>query len=170
MKEKILALLHGFILYDYILFGATFFLFILLITFTILARRKKVLATILFLLSFLTLLLAPTLGYQKMHQYLFKNSTKIISQKRLEFTDAIVLKGSLTNESKKDFTSCKITATVSKSSKNKLKNYIYKFKTIKKMSIYRENILQEQSINFKMLIEPFTYTKKYTISLKADCK
>lgn len=105
-----------------------------------------------------------------MHEYLFQNSTKIISQKRLEFMDAIVLKGSLTNESNFDFSSCKITARVHKKSKNELKNYIYQFKTIKKMTIIKKDISKESSMNFKMILEPFTYSKSYNISLGAKCK
>jgi hypothetical protein len=170
MKEKISALIHSFILYDYILFGATFFLFLLFIILTIIVRRKKLLAGFLFLLSFSILILTPTLGYQKMHQYLFKNSVEIISQKRLQFTDAIVLKGRVTNESKKDFSSCKITAKVSQASKNKLRNFIYQFKIIQTSTLVKENISQNSSENFKMIIEPFTYKKRYSISLKADCK
>ena len=105
-----------------------------------------------------------------MHEYLFKNSTKLTSQKRLSFTNAIVVKGTLSNASKFDFKSCKITAKVHKLSKNNLKNYIYKFKYIKKMSIIEEDIKKAQTINFKIIVEPFTYSKDYNISLEAKCK
>lgn len=170
MKGKITAFIDGLIMYDYILFGAVFVLFILLIILSILLRKKVFFALFLFLLSFSLLLLGPTLGYQKMHEYLFKNSTKLLSEKRLEFVNAIVVKGSLTNESKLNFTSCLITAKVHKVSKNELKKYIYQFKTIKKMSILEENIGKGETINFKIIVEPFTYSKDYNISLGAKCK
>ncbi len=170
MKEKITTFLDGLIKYDYILFGSTFTLFILLIILALVLRKRIGLAIFLVLLSFSTLLIAPTLGYIKMHEYLFKNSLTVISEKKLEFMDAIVLKGSLTNESNIDFKSCKITAKIHKSSKNSLKDYIYKFKSIKKMTIIKENIVKESTITFKMIIEPFTYSKKYNISLGAKCK
>ncbi len=170
MKGKITAFLEGLITYDYILFGSAFGLFILFIILALVLRKKVGFSIFLVLLGFATLTLAPTLGYIKMHEYLFKNSTKLISQKKLEFMSAVVVKGSLTNESKLDFSSCKITVKVHKASKNKLKNYLYKFKTIKKMSIVKENIVQSKTINFKIIVEPFTYSKNYTISLKAKCK
>jgi len=170
MKAKITAFIDSLIMYDYILFGASFGLFLLFIILTILLRKKAFFASIFGLLSFLILILGPTLGFVKMHEYLFKNSTKITSQKRLEFTNAIVLKGTLTNESEFDFKSCKITANVHKVSKNRLKSYIYKFKTLKKMSIVEEYILKKQTIDFKIIIEPFSYSKDYNITLGAKCK
>lgn len=170
MKEKITLFIDGLITYDYILFGSSFTLFILLIILAIVLRRKIGLAIFLILLSFSLLILGPTLGYIKMHEYLFKNSTELISQKRLEFIDAIVVKGTLSNESKKKFTACKITAKVHKVSKNALKDYLYQFKSIKNMSIIRENIEVGRSIDFKIIVEPFTYSKEYNISLGAKCK
>jgi len=170
MKAKITAFLDSLIMYDYILFGASFGLFLLFIILAIVLRKKAFLAILFGLLSFVILILGPTLGFVKMHEHLFKNSTKLTSQKRLEFTNAIVLKGSLTNESEFDFSSCIITANVHKVSKNKLKNYIYKFKTLKKMSILEENIMKKQTISFKIIVEPFTYSKDYNITIGAKCK
>ena len=170
MKAKITAYVDSLILYDYILFGAVFVLFILFIILGIVLRKKVGVAVFLTLFAFTILIAGPTLGYIKMHEYLFKNSTKLVSQKRLEFINAIVVKGSLTNESKFDFTSCKITASVHKKSKNSLKQYLYQFKPIQNMSIIEEDIQMAQTINFKIIVEPFTYSKDYNISLGAQCK
>ena len=170
MKAKITAFIDSLILYDYILFGSVFVLFILFIILAIILRKKVFLAVFLFLFSFLLLILGPTLGYIKMHEYLFKNSTTLLSQKKLEFVEAIVVKGSLSNESKFDFSSCLITAKVHKSSKNSFKKYLYQFKSIKKMSILQEDIARGETINFKLIVEPFTYSKDYNISLGAKCK
>ena len=76
----------------------------------------------------------------------------------------------MTNESKVDFKSCKITASVFKSSKNIIKKHIYPLKPLKKMSIWQENILKGETQEFKIIIEPFTYKKDYNISIKASCK
>jgi hypothetical protein len=105
-----------------------------------------------------------------MHDYLFKNTTTLISQKQLEFVNAVVVKGTLSNDSNRNFTSCKIRAEIHKQSKNSLKNYIYRFKSLKKGSIVRENIVKGETVNFKIIIEPFTYSKDYNISLGAKCK
>ncbi len=170
MKEKITTFIDNLIIYDYILFGSVFVLFILFIVLGIILRKRIALAVFLIFLAFATLLLAPTLGYVEMHKFLFKNTITLTSQKRLEFTQAIVVKGSITNNSKFNFNSCKITARAYKVSKNKYKNYILKFKTIKKASIVEENITKGQTRDFKLFIEPFTYSKDYNISLGAKCK
>ena len=170
IKDKITAFIEGLITYDYILFGSVFTLFILFIILAIMLRRKMALSIFLILFSFTILTLGPTLGYIKMHEYLYKNSCKLVSQKKLSFTPAIVVNGTITNESKFDFSSCKITASVYKSSKNIIKKYIYPLKPLKEVSILEDNILKGETQKFKMIVEPFTYNKEYNISIKGSCK
>lgn len=170
MKAKIQAFIDSLIMYDYILFGVSFVLFILFIILGIVLRKKLALAIFLILLAFAILLLAPTIGRIYMHKFLFKNTTTLTSQKRLEFTEAIVVKGVLNNESKFHLQECKITANVHRVSSNELKNYLYQFKTIQKMSILEYDIAQGKSRDFKIIVEPFTYERDYNISLGADCR
>ena len=105
-----------------------------------------------------------------MHQFLFKNYTELISQKKLSFTQAVVVKGKVTNESKYLFSECKITASATKASKNKLKNILYSLKPFKNMSILEYDIAAGETRDFKIIVEPFTYSKDYNISLGARCK
>jgi len=170
MKAKITAFIDGLITYDYILFGSVFALFILFIILGIVLRKKISFAIFLILLAFVILLAGPTVGYIKMHEYIFKNSVEIISQKKLTFTQAVVVKGKLTNESKQNFKSCKITANAHKVSKKKLKTYLYSFKAFKKMSILENDIAVGETREFKIIVEPFTYSKDYNISLGAKCR
>jgi hypothetical protein len=170
LKAKINTFIDGLITYDYILFGSVFGLFILFIIVGILFRKKTVLAVILILLAFSILFIGPTLGYVKMHEFLYKNSLKLTSEKRLSFTKAVVVKGELTNESKYNFESCKITASAHKVSKKKLKTFLYSFKSLKKMSILEYDIAVGETRAFKIIIEPFTYSKDYNISLGAKCR
>ena len=170
MKAKITAFIENLIMYDYILFVSAFVLFILFIVLGIILRKRIGLAIFLILLAFGILIITPTFGYVKMHEFLFKNSITLISQKKLEFTKAIVVKGNIINESKFDFKNCLITAKVHKLSKNKYKNYILQFKTIQKSSIIEEDILKDEERNFKLFIEPFTYSKDYNLTIGAKCK
>ncbi len=170
MKSKINTFIDGLITYDYILFGSVFGLFILFIILGIVFRRKTVLAVLMMLLAFIILFVGPTLGYIKMHEFLYKNSVELVSQKKLTFTKAVVVKGQLTNESKYDFKSCKITATTHKVSKKKLKTYLYSFKSLKKMSILEYDIAVGDTREFKIIIEPFVYSKDYNVSIGAKCK
>ena len=170
MKEKLTAFIEGLITLDYLLFGGVFILFILFIIFGILLRKKIALALLFILLAFGILLAGPTLGYIKLHEYLFKNTTKLISQKKLNFTEAVVVKGSVTNESKKNFQSCKITASAYAVTSNEYKNYLKKFKPFINMSINEYDIKKGETREFKIIVEPFTYSRDYNISLGADCR
>ena len=170
IKEKITAFINELVTYDYILFGSVFALFLLFIILAIVLRKKVGLSIFLIIFSFVILALGPTLGYIKMHEYLYKNSCELVSQKRLSFTPAIVVNGTITNESRLDFKSCKITVSVYKSSKNIIKKYLYPLKPLKNMSIVQENILKGETQEFKIIVEPFTYSKDYNISIKASCK
>ncbi|MBL0709284.1 MAG: DUF2393 family protein [Sulfurimonas sp.] len=170
MQEKITAFINDLIIYDYLLFGASIALFMLFMLIGIALRRKIFLAMLFILLSFLILILAPTIGYIKMHEYLFKNSVELSSQKQLTFTKAVVIKGRLTNNAKRNFSSCTITAKAHKVTSNKLKNFLYSYRSFKEGSILLQNIEIGQMQEFKMFLEPFSYSKKYEISLGASCK
>lgn len=170
MKAKITTFINELITYDYILFGSVFGLFILFIILGIVLRRKTALAIFIILISFTILIVGPTVGYIKMHEYLFKNTTELISKQKLNFTQAVVVKGKITNESQRFFKSCKITASANKVSKNELKNYLYSFKSFANMSIVEQDIAVGQTREFKIIIAPFTYSKDFNISIGAKCK
>jgi hypothetical protein len=170
MKAKITAFINELITYDYILFGSVFGLFILFIILGIVLRKKTALAILLILISFTILIAGPTVGYVKKHDYIFKNSPELTRQKNLNFTQAVVVKGKITNESDRFFESCSITAGASKVSKNELKNYLYSFKSFAKMSILEQNIAVGETREFKIIIEPFTYLKDFNVSIGAKCK
>lgn len=170
MKEKITAFVHHLLIYDYILFGSAFALFLLFIILAILLRNRLGIALFFVLFGFATLLLAPTLGYIQMHKYLFKNKTELLSYKQLHFVKAVVVKGEVTNKSKFNFKECRVTAKIYKFSSKRLKNYIYKLKPLKKSSILVYNIDRNSTREFKFIVEPFSYSKDYNITLGADCR
>lgn len=162
--------INNLIVYDYILFGSLFVLFIIFVLVGIILRRKTLLAIFIIVFAFITLFAGSIFGYIAMHQYLFKNETTIISQKKLSFTKAVVVYAKLKNTSDRDFKSCKITAMAYKVSNNEIKNYLLKFKPIIKMSIVENDILKEQEREVKFIIEPFTYANDYNVSMGADCR
>ena len=170
MKHKFIAFMDSLILYDYILFGSIFLLFFILILLALLLRAKPRISLFLVISSFLFLFIAPFVGYIQMHNYIFKKELSVVKQKKLQFTKAVIVWGQLKNSSQRDFQSCKITAIFHKASKNKYKNYIYSFKLIQQMSIIKKDITQGSKIDFKIIVDPFTYTKAYNIKLKADCR
>jgi len=170
MKEKIVTFIHGLILQDYILFGTVFILFVLFLISSLVLRKKLGLSLFFVLLSITILFLGPSLGYIKMHQYLFKNSVEFISEKKLTFVEALVIKGTLKNESNIDFKSCKITASANKMTSNVIKNYIYTLKPLMNMSIVEEGIKKGELREFKIIMEPFKFQSDYNISIIGRCK
>ena len=170
LTAKLSSFIDNLIPYDYILFGGSFSLFVLFVILGIILRNKTFIAIVLFILAFSIITLGPTLGYVKMHQYIFKNTTTLISDKKLTFTKAIVVQGSLKNESNVNFSFCKITASAYKVSKNKFKTYLFGFKPFKKMSIVEYDIAKDKTVDFKIIIDSFNYSKDYSISLKANCR
>jgi hypothetical protein len=170
MNFDITAFIDNLIMYDYILFGSCFTLFILFIILGIVLRKKMILAVFMILLAFLFITLIPLIGYIQMHKFLFKNTIEVVSQKRLSFTKAIVIKGTLQNSSKFDFTDCKVSAQAFKVTGNQYKDMILKFKPIKKGSVTIEDIKKSETKEFKIFLEPFTYSKDFNISIDGDCR
>ncbi len=171
MKEKLTAFIGQLTIYDYTLFGAVIFLFILLLILAIVVRRKTALAILLIVLAFLLLLLGPTVGYMKLHQFLYKTQTQLTEVKALEFSQALVLKGNVHNLSKRHLSTCNITAKIFKVSGNPYLDMLYPLNPFKKMSILKDvNLSSGERYEFKMIVEPFTYTKEYNLSIGAQCQ
>lgn len=169
MKTQITTFVNELLIYDFILFGSSFLLFILFIVLGILLRQKTAIAVLTVLFSFMILFLAPTLGYVKMHEYLFKYKTQLLSEKKLTFNNAIVVKGLITNESKRFFKNCNIKASAIKVDANKLKSYIFSFKPIVTSQILEQNIDINETREFKIIVEPYHYEGDYNITIGAKC-
>lgn len=169
-SNKFQNFVDGLITQDFILFGSVLVLFIFLIITALIMRNKLKTSIFLVLLAFTLIVLGPSYGYIKLHQYLFKNKVELLSQKKLSFVEAVVVKGKITNISKRDFSECQITASVSKASSNQLKNYLYELKPLQKMSISIDELLEGETKEFKIIVEPFNYQYNYNISLEAECQ
>ena len=171
MKAKITAFINQLLIYDYALFGGVILLFILFLILAILLRKKVGLSITLVLLSFAILTLGPTLGYIQLHNFLFKTTTNLAEIKALEFSQAIVIKGEVTNASNQELSTCKITANMFKVSDNQYLNMLYPLNPFKKMSIVKDvNLSKGESYGFKMIVEPFTYSKDYNVSIGVKCR
>lgn len=168
--NKILTFLNGLTNYDYALFGGIFLLFLLLLVITLLLRKRPLLSITVLLISIVTLLIGPIVGYIELHKYIYKNSCKVTDVKELQFTPAVIVTGTITNESKRDFSTCKISAKLYKVSHNKVLDKLYTLKPFKKMSIIEDNILRNETRHVKIIVEPFGYKHDYNVSIGADCR
>ena len=170
IKASLQSLIATFHTYDYVFFGASATLFLLFIILAIVLHEKVILSLILILLSFFILVGGPIFGYNYVHSTLYKVKIENLSIKRLEFSEAVVIKGQLINQGKRTFTQCKISSKAYRGATNFLEEIVLPLKPFLKRSIVKEeNIDVNQSVDFKMILEPFTYSKEYNISVKASC-
>mgnify|MGYP001809775414 CR=1 FL=1 len=86
MKAKIIDFIHHLIIYDYLLFGGIFVLFLLFLVLAIALRHKMILAVLFVIVAFSLLTVGSVVGYIQMHKYLFKNKIVLHEVKALEFT------------------------------------------------------------------------------------
>ncbi len=170
MKEKILELLHGLTNYDYILFTVIFVIFFLLLILTLVLRKRAFFASIFLILSLATLFIGPFVGYIQLHDYLYKHSSKITEVKALEFTPALVITGSITNESQRDFSTCKINVNIFKVAHNQILDAIFPLNPFQTMQVVETNIVKGETRDLKIIVEPFCYKQDYNVSLGVDCR
>jgi hypothetical protein len=171
MKTQIINFIHHLLLYDYLLFGGIFILFLLLLIFAIVLRRKMSLAVFLVFLAFGVLTAGPVAGYILLHNYLFKHTIIIKEVKALEFTEALLIKGDINNTSNRTFSECTLHARVYKVTHNKYIDPIYPYVPFKKGSItIQKTILPGKSTPFKLFVEPFRYAKDFNLTYKAECQ
>lgn len=170
LKVRINTFISSLHTYDYILFGISGALFLLLLILAIILRKKTNLSLLLVLISFLILLLGPISGYLYIHSTLYKNEISQLYIKRLQFSEALVIKGKVTNLGKQSFNKCKISASTYKRPDGILEEIVYPLKPFQKKSILKIEALDiNESLDFKMILEPFTYSKEYNVSVKAEC-
>jgi len=156
--------------YDYVLFGVVAALFLLLLFLAILLRHRVTLSLLLVLLSFIILIVGPIVSYQYIHATIYKTKLSELQIKRLEFSEAVVIKGKVTNQGKEPFKKCEISSSAYRGATNFLQELVYPLKPFMKRSIIKEeNIDINSSIDFKLMLEPFTYSKEYNISVKVNC-
>jgi len=171
MKARIQDFIQNLIPYDYFLFGGIIILFILLLTLAIVLRHKLGVAIFIVLIAFVVLTVGPIAGYMAMHHQLFKNKITLHEIKALEFTEALLIKGDINNTSKRPFKECTLYAGVSKVTPNPYLNKLYLFIPFKKSSMtVHQPISPGKSAPFKLFVEPFRYTKKYNVTVKAECR
>ncbi len=170
MKEKILDFIHNLIVYDYFLFGGIFVLFLLFLVLAIVFKNKMGLAVFMVFLAFGILTAGPVVGYVQLHKYLFKNKVSLHEIKVLEFTEALLIKGTITNTSTRGFKECTIYAGVHKVTHNPYIDRLYPHIPFKKGALLlHEPIDSGESAPFKLFIEPFRYEKDFNITIKANC-
>lgn len=171
MKTQIIDFLHSLNVYDYLLVGAIVFLFLFLMILAILFRHKQTLALVLIILALITLLIAPIGGYITLHALLYKHTITLTTVKDLTFTEALLIQGDLNNTSKQTFKECTLYVGVSKISPIKPLNKLYPYVPFRHQIITLTGpIAPKSSQSFKLLIQPFHYNKRHSVSVIGQCR
>lgn len=170
MKEAIISFVHELIVYDYILFAIIFLLFLLLLLFAVALRHKTTLAMFIFTLAILFLFIAPFIGYTQLDNFLYKRTCKLTQVKQLKFSPALLVQGTLTNKSNREFNKCTITANIYKVTHNAILNHLYALNPFQKMSIVQHNLMVKDARDIQMIIQPFYYKHDYNVSLTSVCR
>lgn len=171
MKRHVIDFLHTLNLYDYLFFGGIIFFFLFLLILSILLRHKQTLALILVILALITLLIAPIGGYIALHALIYKHSIKLTTVKDLEFTDALLVKGDMNNNSNETFKECTLYIGVSKISPIKPLNKVYPYLPFRRQTIVIKGpIAPKETKTFKLLIQPFHYAKRHSVTALGHCR
>jgi hypothetical protein len=170
MRNKIIAVIDNLGAQDYLLIGASFFLFLLCIILALVLRKNVLLASLSALFGFLILLLGPTFGLMQLHNYLYKNSLTLTHQQKLQFTNGVVVRGVIVNESQRDFSFCKLYAEAYKISGNPIFDFLFPYNPFTSEKHTEYDILQQEKREFTIIIKNFTYEGEFGTSLGAICR
>lgn len=170
LKANLQAFISTLHTYDYIIFGAVGALFLLMLLLAIVIRQKIVASLFLIIFALILIVTGPIVGYKYVHAIIYKTEISDLLVKKLEFTEALVIKGTLQNLGKQGYSKCRISASAYKGASNFLEELVYPLKPFDKVSILKEEDLNiTQSFDFKLVMEPFTYSNEYNISIEANC-
>lgn len=171
MKTQIVNFIHTLALYDYLLFGGVVFIFAFFLILAVLLHYHLKTAITLITMAFLTMIIAPFAGYHILHAQIYKHKIALTTVQDLEFSNILLIRGDLNNTSKKSFKECTVTIKVSKTHRIKQLNKLYTYLPFRtKKIILKEPLKPNKSQSFKLLIEPFTYNKKFSVTAAGVCR
>jgi len=158
-------------IYDYFLIAWLTVLFLLFLVLAIKFHSKPIVAVFLILFSFAIIFIGPFIGSFYLHnKYLYSNETTISIQKKLDFSKALLITGSIKNNGTENIKGCYIHTSIFKPYDGIIEESLSYIKPIKRSTInFDNNISLKEIKNFRILIEPFNYTKDFNISVWSEC-
>jgi hypothetical protein len=122
-------------------------------------------------LALITLLIAPVGGYIALHALMYKHSIQLATVKNLDFTKALLIKGDINNTSEETFKECTLYVGVSKISPIKPLNKLYPYLPFRRETIIINGpIAPKESKTFKLLMQPFHYSKRHSVTVLGHCR
>lgn len=171
MKTLIVNFIHTLGLYDYLLFGGIIFIFAFFLILAVLLHHHLKTAITLITMAFLTMIIAPYVGYHILHAQVYQHKITLTTVQDLEFSDILLIRGDLNNTSTKSFKECTVTIKVSKTHPIKQLSKLYTYLPFRTQKItLKEPLKPKETQSFKLLIEPFTYSKKFSVTAAGVCR
>ena len=158
-------------IYDYLGLGAVVLVFLLLFLFSILLRKRFILATIIGFIGVFILLFGPFVSKYVLDMTVRASTIEELVVKKLQFTDGMLITGKIKNIGKITFDECTIKVKVTLVSKNYFKNLKYQFKPYKHYNYDREVNIEPNGLeDFRILVDDFKTDKEYTTEVTSKCK
>ncbi len=157
-------------LYDYLGMALLVLFFIFFIVLAVSLRQKTAAAIFFSLLAFVTLLAGPFGVKEGFDELIRKTDTTISEYKKLNYSNALVVKGKLKNSGKIDFSRCKLHVRVLKVSDNKYMNYLNRLRPVAtKTQPLDKALAKGDDISFDVIIDNFTYQNDFNVTAKGEC-
>lgn len=170
LKAAILDFFNTLSIYDYVGFFLTLFLFFLFMILALLLRRRTILAMSLVILSFVFFFGGPVMAHLLVKNSVFKSYAEITEVKQLYYSDTLILRGMLHYQGKKNANHCEVDVALHKKGPNIVKDFVYSLKAYRKGSKRIDKVFEPgESMDFKIVIEPFNYKGDYNISVASGC-
>ncbi|MBE0498548.1 MAG: DUF2393 family protein [Campylobacterales bacterium] len=170
IKSALLDFADSLHTYDYVFFASFATLYLLILLLAIVLRKQVSLSLFLVLLALVVIIAGPIFGYQYTHGKLYKTEISDLVVKKLEFSEALIIKGKLKNLGQQSFKKCTITASACKGATNFYEEMLCFLEPFWHISmVYEKELPVNETLEFKLVMEPFTYADDYNTSVKADC-
>ena len=171
LKSSILQYIQHMGPYDYAAYAWLIILFFVMILLAIIVARKNALLSIVItLISLLLLFVGPFILKHYLDIYLRPSITKSTEIKKLTFSNTLIVKGHITNISKKTFFTCRVDIDVIKNSNSDIKNFLYKLKPLLKKTMFIDKPIEVNATEeFDVVFNNYTYKKDVNISMNSVC-
>ncbi len=156
---------------DYITFtwfGIVAFLFLILGI--LLVKKYPTFAVIIIIVSLLSGAVGPFFIKWYINSAIRKSEFILKEAKQLNFTDTFIINGTIKNNSKKNFSTCRVYIGFYKLSKNKIKNYINNLRPAKTyIKTVKKPLKMGEQTDVRIVLENFKAAKDLNISGISEC-
>lgn len=156
-------------LYDYLFFAASL-LFFLITIFLASVIKNGIVSFFLVLFGLILLLISPIIIPTILDKTIRKTELNITTSKKLQFSDTALIVGEIKNVGKVELKLCYIYIRVCKKAPNPIKEFANCLKPLAKgTKVIQEPLDINDSIEFSMAFDDFSYQKEFITSIYVKC-